>query len=111
LYPKKEDIKKCPEIKKFVEKPKLNHNAVKEKVEAYIQKWVKGQENTQVVSVKMNVILTTSNFCETINGEHKDMNMSYIIKKNQISQKCPLCKRNKSRVHILTPDVLKVLKQ
>ena len=111
LYPKKEDIKKCPEIKKFVEKPKLNHNAVKEKVEAYIQKWVKGQENTQVVSVKMNVILTTSNFCETINGEHKDMNMSYIIKKNQISQKCPLCKRNKSRVHVLTPDVLKMLKQ
>jgi len=111
LYPKKEDIKKCPEIKKFVEKPKLNHNAAKEKVEAYIQKWVKGQENTQVVSVKMNVILTTSNFCETINGEHKDMNMSYIIKKNQISQKCPLCKRNKSRVHILTPDVLKILKQ
>jgi len=98
-------------IKKFVEKHKLNHNAAKEKVEAYIQKWVKGQENTQVVSVKMNVILTTSNFCETINGEHKDMNMSYIIKKNQISQKCPLCKRNKSRVHILTPDVLKILKQ
>ena len=111
LYPKKEDIKKCPEIKKFVEKPKLNHSAAKEKVETYIRKWIKGQENTQVVSINKGVILTTSNFCETINGEHKDVNMSYIVKKNQISQKCPLCKRNKSRVHILTPDVLKMLKQ
>ena len=111
LYPKKEDIKKCPEIKKFVEKPKLNHSAAKEKVESYIRKWIKGQENTQVVSINKGVILTTSNFCETINGEHKDMNMSYIVKKNQISQKCPLCKRNKSRSHVLTPDVLKMLKQ
>ena len=111
LYPKKEDIKKCPEIKKFVEKPKLNHSAAKEKVETYIRKWIKGQENTQVVSINKGVILTTSNFCETINGEHKDVNMSYIVKKNQISQKCPLCKRNKSRIHVLTPDVLKMLKQ
>jgi hypothetical protein len=111
LYPKKEDIKKCPEIKKFVEKPKLNHGAAKEKVETYIRKWIKGQENTQVVSINKGIILTTSNFCETINGEHKDVNMSYIVKKNQISQKCPLCKRNKSRIHVLTPDVLKMLKQ
>jgi len=111
LYPKKEDIKKCPEIKKFVDKPKLNHSAAKEKVESYIRKWIKGQENTQVVSINKGVILTTSNFCETINGEHKDVNMSYIVKKNQINQKCPLCKRNKSRVHVLTPDVLKMLKQ
>jgi hypothetical protein len=109
LYPRSEDIKKCPEIKKYVEKPSLDH--AKEKVEAYIRTWVKGQENTRVVSVKKDVILTTSNFCETINGEHEDVAMSYTIKKNQIVQKCPVCKRNKPRAYILTPDVLKVLKQ
>ena len=115
MYPKKDDIKHCPEIKKRVEKPPLDHSVAKEKVQAYIQNWVKGQENTTVVNVKRDnatfTILTTSNFCETTNSKHDDVNMTYVIKKNQITQKCPVCKRNKSRAYALTPDVLKVLKQ
>ena len=115
LYPRKDDIKDCPEIKKRVEKPPLDHSVAKEKVQAYIQKWVKGQENTMVVNVKRDkttfTVLTTSNLCETTNSKHDDANMTYVIKKNQITQKCPVCKRNKSRAYALTPDVLKVLKQ
>ena len=50
-------------------------------------------------------------FCETINGVHPGSTMSYVIKKKQITQKCPMCKKNTSRTHELTPNVLKVLKQ
>ena len=74
-----------------------------------------GQADTRVVNIKKEktgfMVLTTSNYCETIGGVHEDVNMTYIIKKNHISQKCPACKKNTSRTHILTPDVLKVLKQ
>ena len=115
LYPNKDDLKKCPEIKKFVEKPQPKQGDMRGNLEKYIARWMPGQADTRVVNVKKEktgfMVLTTSNYCETIGGVHEDVNMTYIIKKNHISQKCPSCKKNTSRTHILTPDVLKVLKQ
>lgn len=115
LYSNKEEIKHCPEIKKIVEKTQTNQHEAKELLEKFINRWMKGQTNTKVIHVKKDganfVVLTTSDFCETINGVHPGSTMSYVIKKKQITQKCPMCKKNTSRTHELTPNVLKVLKQ
>jgi len=115
LYSNKEEIKHCPEIKKIVEKPQTNQHDAKELLEKFINRWMKGQTNTKVIHVKKDganfMVLTTSEFCETINGVHPGSTMSYVIKKKQITQKCPICKKNTSRTHELTPNVLKVLKQ
>jgi hypothetical protein len=115
LYPKKDDIKYCPEIKKRVEKPPISYGEVKEPLETFISKNMKAPDGTQVVSITKNktnfVALTSSNYCETIRGTHDDVVMSYIIKGKEIRQKCPSCKRNSSRTHVLTPNIVKVLKQ
>jgi hypothetical protein len=34
-----------------------------------------------------------------------------LIKGKEIKQKCPRCKKNTSRTHCLTPDIIKILKQ
>jgi hypothetical protein len=115
LYPKKEDIKKCPEIKKRVEKPQVKCGDVKEPLEVFIRKNMHGPEDLQVVTINKDktqfVALTNSNYCETIKGRHEDVVMSYLIKGKEIKQKCPRCKKNTSRTHCLTPDIVKILKQ
>ena len=115
LYPKKEDIKKCPEIKKRVEKPQVKCGDVKEPLEVFIRKNMHGPGDLQVVTINKDktqfVALTNSNYCETIKGMHEDVVMSYLIKGKEIKQKCPRCKKNTSRTHCLTPDIVKILKQ
>ena len=118
LYPKKEELQKCPEIKKFVEKPTINQMEIKPLLETFIKRCMTGQENTSVVSVKRNkashVALTTSTYCESIRGNHPESVMSYVIKGNNITQQCPLCKgkKNKARTHTLVdPRLVKLLKQ
>lgn len=115
LYPKKEDIKKCPQIKKRVEKPQVKCGDVKTPLEVFIRKNMHGPEDLQVVNVNKDktqfIALTNSNYCETIKGMHEDVVMSYLIKGKEIKQKCPRCKKNTSRTHCLTPDIIKILKQ
>ena len=115
LYPKKEDIRKCPEIRKRVEKPQVKCGDVKEPLEAFIKKHMYGPEDLQVIHVtkdKSNfVALTNSNYCETIKGMHEDAVMSYLIKGKEIKQNCPRCKNNTPRTHCLTQDIIKILKQ
>jgi hypothetical protein len=117
LYPNKGVLNKCREIKKFEEKPQLKQSDVTPPLEKFIRTaFIKSQDDdTRVVSItrdkKNFIILTTSHYCETIGKNHEDKAMSYIIKNNIISQKCPVCKKSKSREHILTNNVLKVLKQ
>jgi len=115
LYPKKEDIQRCPEIKTRVEKPQVKCGDVKEPLEDFIKKHMHGPEDLQVLKVtkdKTNLLaLTNSNYCETIGGLHENVTMSYSIKGKEIVQKCPVCKKSKARKHCLTSNVLKVLKQ
>ena len=115
LYPKKEELKKCPEIKKFVDKPPLNQNNVKPHLELFIKKSMKAPEDTQVVSIRKDknkfVALTTSTYCESIKGSHEDVVMSYIINGKEIKQLCPKCKKNTSRTHCLHMNIVKLLKQ
>jgi len=115
LYPKKEDIQRCPEIKTRVEKPQVKCGDVKEPLEIFIKKHMRGPEDLQVLKItkdKMGFMaLTNSNVCETIGGTHENVTMSYSIKGKEIVQKCPICKKSKARKHCLTSNVLKVLKQ
>jgi len=115
LYPKKEDIQRCPEIKTRVEKPQVKCGDVKEPLEVFIKKHMHGPEDLQVLKVtkdRTNLLaLTNSNYCETIGGLHENVTMSYSIKGKEIVQKCPVCKKSKARKHCLTSNVLKVLKQ
>lgn len=115
LYPKKGDIQKCPEIKPRVEKPQVKSGDVKEPLETFIRKHMRGPEDLQVLKIARDksgfVALTNSNVCETIRGSHENVTMSYSIKGVEIVQKCPVCKKSKARKHRLTPNVLNILKQ
>lgn len=115
LYPNKEEIKKCPEIKKRVEKPVVKCGVIKEPLEMFITKHMKAPEGTSVVKLTKNktgyTVQTTSNYCEVIKNTHDDVVMSYVIKGKEIKQKCPICKRGVVRTHVLTPNVLKILKR
>lgn len=118
LYPNMSVVSKCPKIKKFEEKPQLKQSDVTPPLEKFIRTaFIKSHDDdTRVVSItrdnKNFIVLTTSHYCETIGKNHEDKAMSYIINKDWvITQKCPVCTKSKSREHILTKNVLKVLKQ
>jgi hypothetical protein len=111
LYPKKEDISKCPEIKKFDEKPPIKRMEVKPDLENYINTNMKTEGDTRIANITRNdknntfLVMTTSKYCETISGEHENKTMSYDIRKNKIKQKCPVCKKSKAREHILPSKI------
>jgi len=113
LYPKKEDLKKCPEIKKFEEKPQIKQADVKPQLESFMKKCMKCPEDIHIVSISRQkndfVALTTSSYCEEIKGEHEGVTMSYLIKKNKIVQKCPLCKKSAARTHVLGSSIVEKL--
>jgi len=117
LYPKKEDIKKCPEIKKFEEKPQIKQSDVKPHLESYMQKCMDCPKDTRVVKITRQksdfIVLTTSNYCEAIKSSHEGSAMSYIIKNGTITQKCSICKKvpkGKVRTHELSGNVKKALR-
>ena len=114
LYPNKNDIKKCPEIKKFEEKPQIKQSNVKPKLESFIQRFMKEQKDTRVVSITRQksifLVLTSSNYCEQIQSEHEGHAMSYLIQKNTIKQKCPICRTStRVKTHILSSSVVQEL--
>ena len=115
LYPKKEVLKKCPEIKKFVEKPQINQGDVKPHLESFMRRCMKCPSDIEVVSISRQksgfTALTTSSYCETIGGEHDGVVMSYVIKGSQITQKCPMCTKSNARTHNLSGSVMKILKR
>jgi hypothetical protein len=114
LYLKKEDLRKCPEIKKFEEKPQIKQRDVKPHLESFMRRFMKCPEDIRIVSISRNrnefIALTTHTYCETIKGEHEGHHMSYSIKGSQITQKCPVCKKNLSRTHKLSGSVIDALK-
>ena len=117
LYPKKEDIKKCPEIKKFEEKPQIKQSDVKPHLESYMQKCMDCPKDIRVVKITRQksdfIVLTTSNYCEAIKSSHEGSAMSYIIKNGTITQKCSICKKvpkGKVRTHELSGNVKKALR-
>lgn len=114
LYPKKEELKKCPEIKKFEEKPQIKHSDIKTPLESYMIRCMKCPEDTRVVSVTRQksgfTVLTTVTQCETIKGVHEGSTMSYIIKGTKITQNCPICKKNNARTYELSGSVKQALK-
>ena len=113
LYPKKEDLRKCPEIKKFEEKPQVKQSDVKPRLESFMHKCMKCPEDTRVISISRQkkdfMVLTTSTYCETIGGNHDGQYMSYAIKKYEITQKCPMCTRGKARTYRLNGSIVKTL--
>ena len=113
LYPKKEDLRKCPEIKKFEEKPQVKQSDVKPRLESFMHKCMKCPEDTRVISISRQKkdfrVLTTSTYCETIGGNHDGQYMSYAIKKYEITQKCPMCTRGKARTYRLNGSIVKTL--
>ena len=116
LYPKKEDLKKCPKIKKFVEKPQIKQSDVKVPLESFMQRCMKCPKGISIVTITQQkkgtfIALTTSTFCETIGGDHMDSEMSYVIKDGKITQKCPVCTKSTARTHELSGTVKEVLKK
>jgi hypothetical protein len=112
LYPKPQELKKCPEIKKFVES-KVKIVDVKVDLQNYIQNNMKTCGTISVLNVKkekINYLITTnSGFCEKIGGEHNNETvMSYVVKKRKfISQACPICKDPKGvRTHVLNGFII-----
>jgi hypothetical protein len=110
LYPKKEVLSKCPEIKKIIEKPGIKQMEIKPDLEYFINHNMKCSDDTRIVNINHDnknnfMVMTTSNYCETISGIHDNKTMSYSINKNKITQKCPLCKRSKARTHILPSKI------
>ena len=114
LYTKKEDLKKCPEIKKFEEKPQIKQKDVKPHLESFMRRCMNCPEDVRVVTISRGknefTAITTYTYCETIKGEHEGQTMSYTIKGSQITQKCPVCKKNRSRTHKLSNSVIEALK-
>ena len=116
LYPNKEDIEKCPEIKTRVVKPGVKCGDVKKPLEVFIKTYMTDSNDLQLLDItkKGNIFiaLTNSRYCEMIGGMHENAVMSYEIKKyTDIKQLCPVCKKNTTRTHRLTHNVIKILKQ
>ena len=113
LYPNKEDLKKCQEIKKFEEKPQIKQADVKPHLESFMRRCMECPDETSVVSISRQkggfIVLTTTNYCETIRGTHEGQPMSYVIKNKQITQKCPICKKNNAKTHNLSGSVKQIL--
>lgn len=113
LYSKKEDLTKCPKLKKFEEKPKIKQADVKPHLESFMRRCMNCRDDIQIVSISKCpsgfVALTTAEYCETIRGCHEGQVMSYIIKNKQITQKCPVCPKNMARTHNLNTNIKEIL--
>jgi len=116
LYPDISEVKKCKEIKKFVEPPKIESGGLNTSIEKFIQLNKEGQSNTKVLRITSITsgfnVLTNSGYCETIKGVHDDSTtMVYQIKKRKvITQYCPKCKETKRvRKHELHSNIVSKL--
>jgi len=110
LYEDRSELSSCPVMKKIEENPEIKQVDVKPQLQSYMRRFMEGQGDTTVINLKRNkseyFVTTTSNYCETIKGNHEEATMNYIINKNKITQKCPVCKKQKPRTHILSASVV-----
>lgn len=101
--------------KKTILPKKIQSENVKTVLGKFLIKNMQCQDTTNVVSItplkKGWNVLTTSNYCEMTRGTHDNVDMTYVIEKNTISQKCPLCKSSTARKHVLYPSIINLLKQ
>src|SRR6056300_614916 len=51
LYPNREDVKKCVEVKKKAAQPKMDQLAARTAIEAFARRWMRGQGDAIVVGV------------------------------------------------------------
>jgi len=93
VYPNRSEIKKTKEIKKPVDQPVID---AKQDIEDYIQKFLKGHENTKIIRVTKEkqsfMVTTSSNYCEHIRDQHEKCTI-FKIKKHTITQECRTCKK------------------
>lgn len=114
LYPDKEELNQCKEIKKFENKPPPN--SLRPVLERFLNKFMQCDPETKIIDLKRQKggalsFTTTSKLCE-ITGSRHDKLMPYTVSKlGKIKQMCPTCKKGKPRVHTITPNILKILKQ
>jgi hypothetical protein len=110
LYEDRSELSSCPVMKKIEENPEIKQVDVKPQLQSYMRRFMEGQGDTTVINLKRNkseyFVTTTSNYCETIKGNHEEATMNYIINKNKITQKCPVCKKQKPKTHILSASVV-----
>ena len=112
LYPNKEELNQCKEIKKFEKKALPD---VKPCFERFMNKFMPVDANMKIIDIKRQkgntlTFTTTSKFCETIGSRHDNL-MTYAVSKGKIKQMCPVCKKSNPRVHTLTPNIINLLKQ
>lgn len=112
LYPNKEELNQCKEIKKFEKKALPD---VKPCFERFMNKFMPVDANMKIIDIKRQkgntlTFTTTSKFCETIGSRHDNL-MTYAVSKGKIKQMCPVCRKSNPRVHTLTPNIINLLKQ
>ncbi len=104
LYPDKTRLARCPEIKKKIEKPKVDISPV---LETFMRTHMGFPDDQRILSLTRTGrtvrIVTSSDFCECIHGKHTGTNMVFIINKGHIKQACPICKtKGVPRTYVLT---------
>ena len=113
LYPKPEDMKKCPTIKRVAKKTPTDFSLAKIQLEKYINTFMSNSKDVKIVDLtkKGNIctVVTTSNYCDIIKGYHEDSPMLYQVNKGEIYQKCLKCKKNSPRKYRLTPSISKII--
>ena len=85
-------------------------------LEEYIQKYISGQENTQVKRLQRHehdgwYLQTDSRFCENIRRNHKSNHIWFSIHSGRISQRCfdEDCSEFRGSEHILPPSIVEQL--
>jgi len=112
LYPEKEDVKQCPNIKTEKKgKIEIDYSHAKTHVEKYIRSCIPKRNDITVIKISKEgqkyIAATTSNYCELAKIDH-DKFTSFRIEKGKIFQDCQVC-RKKGRVYALNTKSMDAL--
>jgi hypothetical protein len=113
LYPEKEKIKQCPDIKtdNKREKSDIDYVEAKGHVERYIRSCMPKHDQVTVIKISKErqkyIATTTSNYCEVAKTNHETYT-SFRIEKGKIFQDCQVC-RKKGRIYALNTKSVNVL--
>jgi len=112
LYPEKEDVKQCPNIKTEKKgKIEIDYSDAKTHVEKYIRSCIPKRNDITVIKISKEgqkyIAATTSNYCELAKIDH-DKFTSFRIEKGKIFQDCQVC-RKKGRVYALNTKSMDAL--
>jgi len=87
-------------------------------IEEYIQRYIRGQENTHVKRVQRHehdgwYVQTDSRYCENLKRQHKSNHVWFSIVSGRISQRCfdEDCNEFHGREHILPPSIVEQLNE